>query len=248
MIGRDDEVRLFCHELRKVDCTITVLDLRNFESQYNILIADALKENSSVTEVDLTLCNISPHELMRFLEILRVSTTIRSFLFDEMEFSLEIMTHIARVLYENCTLRRLDISFYHFPSDGLSMLPRALRLNKTLTSLSIQYPTDLYSLHTIVNTLETSNVSIEYLRMDPNVVLPLTFVERIRDVTNRNIAIGNQIRYIIYLLIWCRNNKSGIFACLPKEITLIIAHHVWNTRGDCEWILTQQLEDSPQNQ
>lgn len=103
-----------------------------------IALAEALKENKSLTKLDLSLCEIEDEGAIALARALEENKSLTKLDLSHCEIGDEGAKAIAEALEENSSLRELDLSCNNERTKkALSYFCRAFKFNKTLEKLNI---------------------------------------------------------------------------------------------------------------
>ena len=102
-------------------------------------IADALKQNTTLTSLGLMWDKISNDGMQSIADALKQNTTLRSLDLTCGKISNDAAQSIADMLKQNTTLRSLDLICGEISTDAAQSIADALKQNTTLTSLGLGY-------------------------------------------------------------------------------------------------------------
>ena len=81
---------------------------------------------------------------------------------------------------------------------------------------------------------------METFNFDAAPELDVRLMKELSSLLERNKAIFRAVRSAVCFVIGIRrgNNREGMgdFGCLPRDVVLMIATRVWETRGDSKWL------------
>ena len=155
---------------------------------------------------------------------------------------------LAEGLQSNSTLETLKISWHNQIGDsGATALGAALTKNTTLTELDLR---DLQigrdGMMSLIEAVRQHNVQLKSLHVQGNWHGAEQLVD---NLMRRNKVLVRFVRKAIRFLIGVRQGSSingmGDIGRVPKEVVLIIAKHVWATRGDPKWLEALRPPSNP---
>ena len=127
-------------ETLKANTTVEVMSLVDYAGIHAAQIADALKENSTLTTLELKLYGFGDQVAARFAEALEVNKTLRSLtLIDLYGYDGRGCADLADVLKVNTTLTESCLDYNIIGDQGAARFAEALRVNKTLTKLGLSW-------------------------------------------------------------------------------------------------------------
>ena len=102
-----------------------------------VLLAEALKANSSLTKLVLSVIYIGARGATALAEALKVNSTLTELSLDDNGIGDEGATGLAEALKVNSTLTELSLDDNGIGDEGATGLAEALKVNSTLTALSL---------------------------------------------------------------------------------------------------------------
>jgi hypothetical protein len=123
----------------KENSTLTDIALRatNITDDGGIKLAKSLKHNQTLTSFDLSYNRISDRTAVNFAESLKYNKTINTLDLSYTGIDDEGVIELANALKVNNSLIGLDLSYTNIGSNGAIKLAEAIEINKTLTNLCI---------------------------------------------------------------------------------------------------------------
>ncbi|CAF2130151.1 unnamed protein product [Rotaria magnacalcarata] len=101
------------------------------------IIADALKENTVATKLDLSQCKIDDQGIQRLADALRLNKTLKLLYLHKNQINDYGTQYLAESLTYNKTLTKLDLSQNIITDQGIQSLSNMLQQNRTLTILHL---------------------------------------------------------------------------------------------------------------
>ena len=132
----------------KINKTLKIIELdsiqfgyKNSQGSYDgaKAIADALKTNTTLTEINLNNNNIEDEGVKVIAEMLKNNNTLRILILEDNEFGVEGAKAIAEALKENRSLIKLNIQQnLTLGNEGIKLLADALKTNTTLKEINLR--------------------------------------------------------------------------------------------------------------
>ncbi len=104
-----------------------------------VTLAEVLKENSSLTELYLSLCNVGDQSATGLAEALQINTSLTELDLSHNNIGAHGATGLAAALQKNKSLTKLYLSDNNIGDQGATGLARALQENKSLTELHLSF-------------------------------------------------------------------------------------------------------------
>ncbi len=151
----------------------TVLDISNNQLTQDQIdaLAERLKTNTSLTEVDLSLnwTHLNDKKLTPIINTLEVNKTVKSINLSFNELDDQDAMALAKMLKINNTLTSLDICHNHIEGEGVIALAQALKDNITLTRISFEgTQMEANSIKELIKTLQRNYVLTDLGRIIGN--------------------------------------------------------------------------------
>lgn len=162
--------------------TLTKLNLSNNYNN-NIgpnvarVLADALKENETLTELDLSHNNIGPNGAMVLADVIQVNSTLTKLNLYGNSIGPNGARALADVIQVNHTLTELNLAVNSI-DDGVIALAHALQVNRTLTKLHLGHnDIGLYGARVLADLIQVNHtltkLDLAYNDIGPNGVIAL---------------------------------------------------------------------------
>lgn len=156
-----------------------------------IIIAEALRENNTVTRLDIVHRKISDKSAEELAETLRINTHLKDFTLRGVDISDKGMKAIAEALKINKSLTRIDFSPHEMGPEGVGAIAEALKVNNVLENVT--FITGVEGFKMLGEALK-ENINITYFHRRHMDLAPEAIgVQRsISDILERNNAIKNK--------------------------------------------------------
>ncbi|KAL9965543.1 hypothetical protein ACROYT_G029357 [Oculina patagonica] len=115
------------------------LNLRRITGTDAVVLAEALKGNSSLTMLGLSLNSIGVHGATGLAEALQKNTSLTKVDLSYNKIGAQDATELAEALQKNTTLTELDLSYNKIGDAGAAGLAEALQKNTSLTGLYLSH-------------------------------------------------------------------------------------------------------------
>eukprot|EP00826_Nyctotherus_ovalis_P039978 TRINITY_DN3885_c0_g1_i8.p1 TRINITY_DN3885_c0_g1~~TRINITY_DN3885_c0_g1_i8.p1 ORF type:complete len:853 (+),score=114.86 TRINITY_DN3885_c0_g1_i8:74-2632(+) len=191
----DEGAKSICESLR-VNRTLAYLNLRRNSIDNGFLVAEAIKDNKALKELNLSnnkLANVSGKAICESLEAnnslthlyidkcrpcekraqqifdaLKTNKTLTLLSISDNDMDTKDIKTLAEVLAVNSVLTHLDLSDNEIKTKGAKIVSKALKVNKTLTALSLSHNyIDIRGLKALLEALEI-NTAIKHLNISYN--------------------------------------------------------------------------------
>ena len=126
-------------EALKTNTTLTELYLpgNNRDAERVAALAAALQTNTTLTELDLSDNNLDAEGVAALAAALQTNTTLTKLNLSDDNLDAEGVAALAAALRTNTTLTKLNLSDNNLDAEGVAALAAALRTNTTLTKLNL---------------------------------------------------------------------------------------------------------------
>ncbi len=250
-------------EALKVNSTVSHLRLRgslNVSDGTGRAIARALEVNTTLMTLDISLNKIREEGARAIGEALKENTTLTELSLSDNFIGSAGVVSIAEALKENSTLTTLDLWNNGVGDIGFHFLAGALEVNTALTCLNIGYNiatatgvqdisgalwnnSTLTELDVRCNHFDhkgpqalewalLENARLLTLKVDNDLEYPVIESRLLRNKRAREAA----RRAALHLVMIKKFRRNRLLACIQKEVMLMIAKRVWESRGQKEWL------------
>jgi hypothetical protein len=149
-------------------------------------IAEALKGNKSVIEVNISRNNIGDEGVKVFAAALRVNQTIRNLDLSSNRLSGKGVEYLAEALKENHSITELNLSYNFMGNDGMEALAKVLKNNKSIVKLTLLCNgIEDKGAEALVNALKT-NKSILSINISCNFIKDKFYYEKLDELCSLN--------------------------------------------------------------
>ncbi|KJE93094.1 hypothetical protein CAOG_003935 [Capsaspora owczarzaki ATCC 30864] len=166
-------------------------------------IAEALKVNTTMSELDLGKNQIGVAGAQSIAEALKVNTTLTTLYLDRNQIGDAGAEAIAEALKVNTTVNVLDLRLCHIGYAGVLALAEALKVNTTVTMLYLgKNAIGDAGAQAIAETLKV-NTTLTWLNLPQNCIGnsgTRAIVEALKDSCRREVYISDQIRPLVFSL------------------------------------------------
>ena len=150
-------------EALKTNTTLTKLDLsvNNFGAEGVAALAAALRTNTTLTKLDLSVNNLGAEGVAALAAALRTNTPLTELNLCGNNFGAEGVAALAAALQTNTTLTKLNLSVNNLGAEGVAALAAALQTNTTLTKLYLRDNLDADGVAALAAALQTNTTLTE---------------------------------------------------------------------------------------
>ncbi|KAL0238004.1 hypothetical protein GEMRC1_012478 [Eukaryota sp. GEM-RC1] len=139
LVQASSSISMLLIELLKENSTVTSIDLSwNYIGDEGArALANVMKVNTTVTSINLSRNSISAKGIKVLAEALKVNSAVTSINLGNNSIGDEGAVSLAEMLKVNSTLVRIDLRINAIRDEGASALAEALKINNTVTSIYI---------------------------------------------------------------------------------------------------------------
>lgn len=144
------------------------LRLNNINATSGQLLAEFLKHQTSIQQLDLSQCQLGYTGLQYITEALKFNSTLRELLLNDNDLCSTSVTLLASLLAVNNSIRKIDLSHNDANREGAIALASALTVNTGLTNLNLAHNSlDCHAVRQIASML-TQNSTLLSLDLNNN--------------------------------------------------------------------------------